>query len=95
MKPGQIKRLFTEFGSEIALSSVCASSFKVTSLWKHRCIQRYLKKTYSGLILRYQQEKAETNHAVSEMHGTSGPCGGRGQTTFRIPEVFSPQNISP
>ena len=60
MKPGQIKRLYTEFGTEIALSSVCASSFKMTSPWKHRCILRYLKKTYGEFIADYKQRQIKT-----------------------------------
>ena len=66
MKPGQIKRLYTEFGTEIALSSICASSFKITSPWKHRCILRYLKETYSEFIAGYKQEQAKKDTPVSK-----------------------------
>ena len=70
MKPEQIKRLYTEFGAEIALSSVCASSFKRTSPWKHRCILRYLKETYSEIISGYEQEQTKKNDAASETNAT-------------------------
>ena len=66
MKPEQIKRLYTEFGAEIALSSVCASSIGATSAWKHRCILRYLKETYRGFIADYKQKKTQANDSVSE-----------------------------
>ena len=66
MKPGQIKRIYTEFGTEIALSSVCASSFKMTSPWKHRCILRYLKEKYSEFIDSYKQEQIKMHATVSE-----------------------------
>ena len=71
MKPGQIKRLYTEFGTEIALSSVCASSCKLTSPWKHRCILRYLKEKYSGFIAGYKQEQTKTNATASETKGAA------------------------
>ena len=70
MKLKQIKRLYTEFGTETALSSACASSFKMAVPWKHRCILRYLKEKYSGLISGYKQAPPELNDAVSEIPGT-------------------------
>ena len=70
MKLEQIKRLYTEFGAEIALSSACASSSKRAAPWKHRCVQRYLKEKYSGLLSRYKQEQATVNGTVSEMPAT-------------------------
>ena len=70
MKPEQIKRLYTEFGAEIALSSACASSSKRAAPWKHRCILRYLKEKHSGLLARYKEEQTTAKAAVSEMPGT-------------------------
>ncbi len=85
MKLEQIKRLYAEFGTEIALSSICASSCKKTSLWKHRCIRHYLKEAYSGLIFRYKQEKLETNSTVSGTPGTIWTLWWQG--TDELPEV--------
>ena len=73
MKPKQIKRLYTEFGAEIALSSACASSFKRTSPWKHRCILRYLKETYSKFIAGYMQEQTETEEKTKTEVALSDP----------------------
>ena len=70
MQLEQIKQLYTEFGTEIALSSACASSFKMASPWKHRCIQRYLKEKYGWLISDYKQKQAKTDGAVSEIPAT-------------------------
>ena len=87
MKPGQIKRLYTEFGTEIALSSVCASSFKITSPWKHRCILRYLKETYSGFIAGYKQEQFEKDTTVSDTPAPIWTMWWQG--TDHLPELVS------
>ena len=71
MKPEQIKRLYTEFGAEIAFSSVFASSFRASSAWKHRCILRYLKEKYSGFIAEYKQKQTKTNGTVLETNATA------------------------
>lgn len=87
MKLEQIRRLYTEFGADIALSSACASSTKMAAPWKHRCILRYLKEEYSGLISRYKLEKAETKPAASATPGTIWTMWWQG--TDDLPEVVS------
>ena len=85
MKLKQIKRLYTEFGTETALSSACASSFKMAVPWKHRCILRYLKEKYSGLISGYKQAPPELNDAVSEIPGTVWTMWWQGEND--LPEI--------
>ncbi len=87
MKLKQIKRLYTEFGTDIALSSVCASSFKVTSPWKHRCILHYLKEKYSGFISNYDQVQSKTNGVVSKKSDTIWTMWWQGENN--LPEVVS------
>jgi len=85
MKLNQIKRLYTEFGRDIALSSACASSFKPASPWKHRCILRYLKEKHSGLLNAYSQEQAKTNDTVPETPGTIWTMWWQGEEN--LPEI--------
>lgn len=85
MKIEQIKQLYTEFGPETALSSVCASRFKKAAPWKHRCILRYLKEGYSGLISRYKQGQTKTNDAASEIPGAVWTMWWQGEDN--LPEV--------
>ena len=87
MKPEQIKRLYTEFGAEIALSSVCASSCKLTSPWKHRCILRYLKETYSKFIASYKQEQIKTEEQTKTNATASNTQGAVSETNAAVLET--------
>ena len=65
MKISQALRLYREFGPEVALSAVCASSFKRAAPWKHRCILRYLKERYGEFISGYCRDWPKGDCPVS------------------------------
>ncbi len=65
MKFTRFRELYTAFGADIAFSALAASRFRSASSLKHKCILRWLKQHYSGLIAQYADRpsvrKSSTN----------------------------------
>ena len=54
MKAGRFLELYGHFGKDVALSALLASRFWRANALKHKCILRWLKKNYAGLIDSYR-----------------------------------------
>lgn len=85
MKLSQIKRLYKEFGPEIAFSAAGASRFRSLAPWKHRCILRYLREAYAPLIAQYQQGPKGADRSDSQALGTIWTVWWQGEDN--LPEV--------
>ena len=85
MKLKQIRRLYAEFGPEIAFSAAGASRFRSMAPWKHRCILRYLRENYAPLIARYQKEQPGAGHSAPQAPGTIWTLWWQGEDN--LPEV--------
>ncbi|MBQ9526966.1 MAG: capsular polysaccharide synthesis protein [Fretibacterium sp.] len=85
MKLSQIKRLYKEFGPEIAFSAAGASRFRSLAPWKHRCILRYLREAYAPLIAQYQQGPKGADRSDSQAPGTIWTVWWQGEDN--LPEV--------
>ncbi|MBQ7217295.1 MAG: capsular polysaccharide synthesis protein [Synergistaceae bacterium] len=84
MKITRFLELYRAFGADIAFSALAGSRFRSASSLKHKCILRWLKAHYSGLIASYADKQT-----LSQGDSTSPERPNPQQTDSNIPAVWT------